>query len=587
MKNLFFLLCTLPYFINAQILQLGKAVVTSEGAGPADYVVHVLDIRNPQNAPLGYDWPGAKLTNAGWVRGSNTAFAGCQNCSGIGNVFGIAYDHSAPPNIYVAATNIYKSTFYGFGGAGAIYKVDRLNGNPSQVTGTSSSYINHDSVVSRTIWNTGPGLGNICSPAGGKYLFATNFEDGKIYKINAATGEVKATYDPFEDDDKLAGYCALGERIWGVAFYDNKLYFSRWAEDAARTTPGIRNGIYSITLSAADLEFPGTVNADGSYYNATETLEIEGGSALIPNYPNDLSAYAGTTASYPNLNNITAPISDIEFSSDGKMLVSEKSMASNKVTSNFDYNSAHFSRVFEFEKSGGLWVSTHNFFIGNIYANTNSAGGVDYGYGIAGCDSITKQIYADNSFLVYQQNGYSRLSNCEQLIWASGDALRYPDYNPVGNASNYANTIYGIAGVPITGNSATANAQDWVKTTSIYVDLDSVWNVAKAALGDVDIYRLNCSLDNCTATDVVSQQEQIFGIAYPNPALNQLTVRLVDGSETPFKLQLTNPAGQLMMERFEEGNTTVIPLTGVVAGIYFVKIIQGNKATTVKISVLN
>jgi hypothetical protein len=587
MRKFAAILFLIPVVLNAQLLQLGKAIVTSEGVNSADYTVHILETRKPENAVLGYDWPTTRTTHPDWVRGSNTNANGCQGCSGIGNVFGIAYDKSTPPNVFVAATNMYNSVFYGSGGAGAIYKLDKLNGAATRLTTTSSTFINHDSVVVRSIWNTGSGLGNICYGGGDNIMFATNFEDGKIYMINPTTGSVRSTYDPFEDDDKVPGYAPLGERIWGIAYYNNKLYFSRWVEDATRATQGLKNGIYSIELNTGNLSFPGTVNADGSFHDGNETLEIVAGTALIPNYPHNLSSYAGTTANYPNLNNITAPVSDIEFSSDGKMLVAERSMAEDKVISNFDFNSAHFSRVFEFENSGGQWQSTHNFFVGNIYANTNTAGGVDYGYGIAGCDSITKNIFADSSFLVYQQSGLKHLSNCEQLVWSTGDALRYPSYNPVGIISNYDNTIYGIAGISINGNSTRPNTSDWVKTASIYVDLDSVFNVSKARLGDVDIYRLSCSLDNCTATGVQNDETQIISAVYPNPAINQVVIEQKESNSLPLNVHIYNASGQLVKQEQKNERIATISLSGFASGMYFMKLMQGAKITTVKLSVIN
>lgn len=585
----YFVLFLYLFFISssAQTLQLGRAIVTAEGAGPADFVVRVLEARNPQNAPLGYDWNTSRHASPKWIRGSNTSPSGCQSCAGLGNVFGITYDNSTPPAIFIATTNIYMSTCYGTAGAGAVYKISGANDSVTALTNTSQTLIRHDSVLTRAIWNTGSGLGNICYASNSKFLFLTNFEDGKIYRVNSGTGIVTGTYDPFGDDNKLAGYCPLGERIWGIGYYQHRLYFARWSEDAARTTTGLKNGIYSIELDSATLDFTGTINADGSYHDAVEQLEIEGGSTLIPNYPNDLSTYPGTTASYPNLNNITAPISDIEFSTDGKMLIAERSMPADKVTSNFDFHAAHFSRVFEFQKTSGSWQSTNDFFVGNIYASTNSAGGTDYGYGIAGCDSTTKLIYADNSFALYAQQGLNAVSNCEQMVWSTGDGLRYPDYNPVGNTSTYTNCIYGIAGIPVAGNSDVANSANWIKTTSIYVDLDSVWNVPKAKMGDVDIYRLPCSVDDCQSTFIDGFRQSNFeSHLYPNPASNMLIIDFMTETKHPAAIQLLDVSGKIVSEMISEKSKEIIDLTRVESGIYLVKVIIDGKSKTIKVSVV-
>ena len=588
MKNHFTLFLSI-LFLNssAQIIQLGQAIVTSEGAGPAAYVMRVLETRNPQNAPLGYDWATSRYANPQWTKGSNTSPAGCQGCTGLGNVFGIAYDNSTPATIFVAATNIYMSTSYGFAGAGGIYKIDGVTGSPSKLTNTSATFIRHDTSSVKAIWNTGSGLGNICYATDSKFIFATNFEDGKIYRINSANGLVSGTYDPFNDDNKTAGYCPLGERIWGIGYYGFRLYFARWSEDAVRKTTGLKNGIYSIALDSTTLDFTGTINADGSFSNAIEQLEIEGGTPLLPDFPYNLSQYAGTTASYPNLNTITAPVSDIEFSTDGKMLIAERSMPADKVTSNFDFHAAHFSRVFEFQKSNGNWQSTNNFFVGNIYSSTNSAGGTDYGYGIAGCDSTTNMIYADSSFALYLRNGLNKVSNCEQKIWSTGDGLRYPAYNPVSNNSTYANTIYGIAGIPVTGNSNITNDSAWIKTTSIYVDFDSVWNVPKASLGDVDIYRLRCSVNDCQHTSISSLAEENFGSnLYPNPANNMLVIDFLTETKSPSTIQMLDASGKTITELMSQKNKETIDLGGLESGLYLVKVTREGKSKTIRVSVV-
>lgn len=561
--------------LNAQLLEFGRAIVTNEGTGPADYVLRILETRDPQFAPLGYDWPSRKITHADWIKGSNTSVSGCQNCTGMGNIFGIAYSTASPADIFVTSTNIYQSTCYGKGGAGAVYKIDRTDGHVITFCGTSQTFINHNTDSTNQIWNTGPGLGNVCYAAELKAMYVTNFEDGKIYKITPF-GIIQATYDPFGDDNKTAGYCPLGERIWGIGYYNNRLYFSRWSEDATRTTNGLKNGIYSIELGLAG-SFPGTLNSDGSYHDATETPEIICGGSLIPNFPYNLSSYSGTTANYPNLNNITAPISDIEFSSDGKMLVAERSMPGNKVSSNFDFNAAHFSRVFEFEKSNNQWQNTTDFFVGNIYSSTNCAGGIDYGYGQPGCDSATKNIFADGSYSNYLTNNLNNVSNCEKLVWSTGDGLRYPQYNPSGNNSNYDNTIYGIAAIPISGNSNNPNTANWVKTTSIYVDLDSVWNVPKTSMGDVDIYRMPCRENTCSTVGMQNAKaEYKHLILAPNPASTYTVLNSTDFTLKGQTVYLTNLMGQIIKTYTFELNNGQINLDGISSGDYIV-VVPGYK----------
>ncbi|HMP29490.1 MAG TPA: hypothetical protein PKD85_07810, partial [Saprospiraceae bacterium] len=88
-------------------------------------------------------------------------------------------------------------------------------------------------------------------------LFATNLEDGKIYRISN-TGVILDTYDPYLADNNANGIVALSEQIWGIGInYEGsqtKLYFPRIG-------PGTLRRMYALTLNATG-GFPNIANSE-------------------------------------------------------------------------------------------------------------------------------------------------------------------------------------------------------------------------------------------------------------------------------------------------------------------------------------
>ena len=170
----------------------------------------------------------------------------------IGNVFGIDYDTTG--NIYVTASSHY-SHIYGYilgpdasnytqaiikygdlgGGtddldaAGTVYKLDAVTGEASvfvQLPQQAFSF-NHyaceaaDPPLART---TGPGLGNIVFDQANNQFFVSNFEDGKIYRIDTQ-GDTIHSFDPqtlgvFDPYDGTAGW-ATDAKPYGLAVNKN------------------------------------------------------------------------------------------------------------------------------------------------------------------------------------------------------------------------------------------------------------------------------------------------------------------------------------------------------------------------------
>ncbi|MBI5364958.1 MAG: hypothetical protein HZA53_17405 [Planctomycetes bacterium] len=220
-------------------LRKGELVTTCFGDGqflhnwtnPLDLCVKVVDVR--AGGPTGVHWPAPMFSNE-YPPGPNT-----WNYQNLGEVFGLTLDDAEATNIFVAA-----STSFGFfppgpSGPGGVYKLGGCDGRiyPWLVTGTGA-------LLSNTLPNTGPGLGNICHDRRHQQFFVSNFEDGKIYRVKdlGTKGSVVQVYDPFGPDLSGAGFAPLGERVWAVhvsSDYDpTKLFFSVWLRDEFNTNTG-------------------------------------------------------------------------------------------------------------------------------------------------------------------------------------------------------------------------------------------------------------------------------------------------------------------------------------------------------------
>lgn len=398
-------------------------------------VIALFDVRDPVTSafPLGSNWAAPKQM---FFEGDAT------HC---GQVFGLAIDK----NGYILTTS---STIYGDAsntpgfmwtndGPGAIYRFYYAAGTWKRE-------------LFAVLPNNGSGLGNITYDKIHDQFFITNFHDGLIYRIMNTLptnpGIVASTYQhtggvsipsPTHPD-----FVPLGKRIWGIGFNQNdgpdgRVYFARWNEDKGRFSASVFNEINSVAL-----------NNSGDFIVGSEVSE-----KIMTNW---------RTTNYSN------PVSDIEFSENGDMLIAEKVMRDDighVTTHNGLY--AHEARIFQYQGATTNWVlyPQTEIFIGNTNYCANSAGGVDYGY---------KDLDA-NGMLV----------GCDDLIWGSGDALMYNTQNDFNNSPDY---VYGIAGMPVTGNTHTPGP-NWVESTSIYVDLDGVLTIIdKLAIGDVDIYNCPC-----------------------------------------------------------------------------------------------
>lgn len=329
------------------------AVATQWRSSDAEGVLNVYDLTGQTTAPLGVDWPTNIYFHPEWVRSS------------IGQVFGVALDDLG--NIFAAHTAVYFSDNIGSigGQPGQVYKIDSVTGVPT-VFATLPN--NSDPVIAAAhgIAESYPGLGNLCFDVDKQAVYVSNFEDGRIYRIDAS-GTCLSTWDhatglvsdcsPEAGD--LEGAARLGERVWAVQTFNGRVYYSLWFEDSTTGSPA-SNEIWSVAYDAA-----------GEFIAGTEQLEIS-----VPVYANDWSN----------------PVSDIAFGPAGQMMLAERTMQTDPTTGRFN-TAPHSSRALEYvceAQQGGVWLPSPNAFsVGGGASNSaDSAGGCDYSYAAAPDDRV-------------------------------------------------------------------------------------------------------------------------------------------------------------------------------------------------------
>ncbi len=423
-------ICALVWFssesLNAQnVLYPGNVVITRFAeTSDTDYIVKVFDIVAPSlnGATYGNNWltpirvPAGSATNSGWTPRR------------LGRVFGVTID--ADGDIYVAATSIatygfqqYNATGYGSAGSGGIYKI--TNGTWA-VTDFVTTLPAASGSSTTQIPNVKTGIGNLCYDQWNDQLFATNMEDGKIYRIDM-NGTIQSTFDPFNADNATPGFAPFGERIWGIAVYGGdtgttRVYFSRWYETFY--SPNQPNEIWSVALDANG-------NFTGSARQEFIIDEFD---------PSNTSGGMNPTA-------------QINFSDDGKMLLAERSMSNDTSTD------AHASRTMIYTYNAGVWNGPSIFNHGNDIATSptftsNCTGGSDFGYEL--------------------EDSTGMPAGCDQLVWSMADAIVFSGVY-----------IYGLTGMPVAGNTF-SNAD----ATSYYVDeSNDVTTIPKSYLGCMKIFR--------------------------------------------------------------------------------------------------
>lgn len=334
--------------------------------GPEGQPVGVIyNTSNNHSAPRGDVWAPPEIHPPTWTSNS------------IGQIFGVAIDNSNS-DIYLASSDV--------------YYID--SPSPLKSGNTSRPYScgqifkcsppSWDAIPFADIPNScddGNAIGNIVYDSYNDQLFATNLEDGMIYRIEVATASIIDTYDPFGADDGSSGICGQDERVWSIAINQDRgalrLYFPRISSSGRE--------LYSLEL--VNGAFPPS---------GTEVLE------------------------YSGLNGSQNKITDIAMDSDGmRMLLAERGAAHTSITQSLDLGTS------------GWMPSGTTYYIGGI-TGENSAGGVDFAY-TSSDSTLSKE--CDQYFW----NTGNALTN-RATTWAYGmEAIEYQGNNPTTDPMPLAN----------------------------------------------------------------------------------------------------------------------------------------------------
>lgn len=393
-------------------------------------------------APLGKDWNNLAL-------GANKVVEVVPprwKANDIGQVFGIALDDSG--GIYLGASMLYNLDYrnypvnYGVtGGSAGIYKTDVTSLVTTDLV-TTALFSTTNTVGTAKIPNSGFGLGNLAYDKANQQLFASNLEDGRIYRINPTTGIVKSIFDPFVTDTGTSGMVLPGEQIWGIAVLNKAgktfVYF-------ARTVTAIAPPIGS--------SFSGTIGTKEIW-----SIELDASGEFIATQVGVTKLFNDSASSsklqIPNVLGTQAKITDIAFSCSGKMLLAER-------------GGPHVSKTLEYIPSGATWINGSNFYTGDYGRGDNSAGGVDYGD---------------------RENG--GIFKKDDIVWATANAMNYNNSASSGSGLVY----YGVQGMSSSGNNASTSANI---ATDLFIDYDHIYTTNfKGSHGDVEIFDSKCPCNN-------------------------------------------------------------------------------------------
>ena len=365
------------------------------GIIPSAAVGVIYDTRFNSTAPRGEDW-GPTI---------NTVHPANWTSEKMGQVFGIAIDDKE--NIYLASSDIYI-----FDGNWTSIALPSGNVNRPFPCGQifKCSAPNWDPIPFANLPNScdeGNGVGNIVYDKWNDQFFATNLDDGKIYRIDKS-GNILDTYDPWLADSGASGIVDGMEQIWGIAIANHtgnaSLYFARVVN------PGLRQMFKLDLIGGA---FP----------------PIGSEQIAIPQLPVLQGMSPGLDAIFVDL-----LISDIAFSSDDtKMLIAERGYP-------------HNAYAHSYELVNGTWVLNQNsrYNIGWQTANNrqNCAGGLDFAYNDQqDCDeffyvttnyAITRYFAVDERLYGIQGINYSGNNSSEMpRPNANQDTDIFIDYNGI------------------------------------------------------------------------------------------------------------------------------------------------------------
>ncbi|MEE9440233.1 MAG: HYR domain-containing protein [Saprospiraceae bacterium] len=313
----------------------GWAVATCNADDANSGAVGVIyDTRNTPTSPEAADWSTSitSIHPANWT------------VDQIGQIFGIALGDNN--DVYLAASDIYDTQ----------YSSDPYNTGQIFIAKSNNGFLAEPFIDLPNSGGALNGIGNIVYDKINHQLFASNLEDGKIYRISAA-GNIIDTYDPWSADNGSNGIVDPIEQVWAIGLNEEdgiqKLYFPR--------IDGTTRDMYAISLTN------GAFPSSGS-----ESIQ------------------------FSNIMGVGQRISDIAFSTDGNSMVFAE-RGTKFLTG------AHDSKTLKYTLANGTWSMNLKYNVGSwvteqfpelvVNSGENSAGGVDFGAvnvsdGIDGCDQV-------------------------------------------------------------------------------------------------------------------------------------------------------------------------------------------------------
>ncbi|MBK9139903.1 MAG: hypothetical protein IPM17_14235 [Verrucomicrobia bacterium] len=344
------------------IMQPGIAALTCAAqqnpSGPTNaFPFGLVDLRNPSPVPhYTIVGPAATLWNPPMYHHPDWSV------DKIGCVFGIAVDRDG--NIYLGAHSLYVP-YWGppsfgnpylqlgsIGGSnplnasGTIYRVDAMTGNVTVFA------VLPQLADPNLPWNpsAGPGIGNLSYDAIHDQLFATNLEDGKIYRLtkSGTVGVIAEVFDPLAPDSGVPGMPPLGDRLWAIEVSGSRVFYSVWDVGNVASPTVIRR------------------------------VDIAPSGALIP--ASDAPVLTVPANSVASAGWVTTPVSDLTFSQDGNtMILAERGMYKLYGMTDFYATGNHAGRVLRANWSGSAWTVTHAIATGKNVTSGEAYGGADFG----------------------------------------------------------------------------------------------------------------------------------------------------------------------------------------------------------------
>ncbi len=162
----------------------------------------------------------------------------------VGAVYGLAYD-AASGQLYAGAYHK-RSTAYGPGGPGQVYRIDLATGSIERLVSLPSldqhNYgENEDEPAAKYVGIAS--IGDLELSADGSTLFAVNLMDGRIYRIGLPDGQVLGSFR----HGAVGEDWAINARVFALAFHDGRLYHGV-VDSRTRTAAGSLRGFVYRSL---------------------------------------------------------------------------------------------------------------------------------------------------------------------------------------------------------------------------------------------------------------------------------------------------------------------------------------------------